>query len=151
MILEEWKQLCRKAWEKQCDYLQIDRFAKIGKGRFTMRNCNRNIECSSETTLFKFFYISTIYAIKNKEDIKDLEVLDNLQSKVEQVRLVEKLGKQGYHYDIKELFEPITNTIIDVSEDLTRTMIERSKENYKLLKIMNDRCIRASYLLSLLS
>ena len=30
MNLYEWKQLCRKAWENDYDYLQIDRFAKIG-------------------------------------------------------------------------------------------------------------------------
>ena len=28
MKVEEWKQLCRKAWENDYDYLQIDRFAK---------------------------------------------------------------------------------------------------------------------------
>ena len=28
MNLEEWKQLCRKAWENDYDYLQIGRFAK---------------------------------------------------------------------------------------------------------------------------
>ena len=38
MNLEEWKQLCRKAWENDYDYLQIDRFAKIGEGRYTIRN-----------------------------------------------------------------------------------------------------------------
>ena len=31
--LEEWKQLCRKAREKDYDCLQIDRFAKNGEGR----------------------------------------------------------------------------------------------------------------------
>ena len=28
MNLEEWKQLCRRAWENDYDYVQIDRFAK---------------------------------------------------------------------------------------------------------------------------
>ena len=46
-----------------------------------------------------------IYSIKNEDELKDLE---NLQSKVKQVRLIETLGKQGYHYDMKELIEPIT-------------------------------------------
>ena len=41
MNLEEWKQLCRKAWENDYDYLQIDRFAKIGEGGYTIRNCNK--------------------------------------------------------------------------------------------------------------
>ena len=54
MNLHEWKQLCRKAWENDCDYLQIDRFARIGEGRYTNRNCNKTayIEATSETLLF---------------------------------------------------------------------------------------------------
>ena len=32
MNLGEWKQLCHKVWENDYDYLQIDRFAKIGEG-----------------------------------------------------------------------------------------------------------------------
>ena len=32
MNLEEWKQLCRKAWGNDYDYLQIDSFAKTGEG-----------------------------------------------------------------------------------------------------------------------
>ena len=32
MNFEEWKQFCRKAWENGYDYLQIDRFAKMGGG-----------------------------------------------------------------------------------------------------------------------
>ena len=59
MNLEEWKQLCRKAWENYYDYLQIGRIAKVGKGRYTIRNCNRTtyIECTPETKLFHFFFI----------------------------------------------------------------------------------------------
>ena len=54
MNLEEWKQLCRKAWENDYDYLQINRFDKIGNGRFTIRNCNKNyyIKCTPETKPF---------------------------------------------------------------------------------------------------
>ena len=51
---EEWKQLCRKAWENDYDYLQIDRYSKIGERRYTIRNCNKNtyIECTPETKPF---------------------------------------------------------------------------------------------------
>ena len=54
MNFEEWKQLCRKACENDYDYLQIARFAKIGMGRYTVRNCNKNIyiECTAETKFF---------------------------------------------------------------------------------------------------
>ena len=52
--LEEWKQLCRKAWENDYEYLQINRFDQIGNGRYIIRNCNKNvyIECTSETKRF---------------------------------------------------------------------------------------------------
>ena len=57
------------------------------------------------------------------------------------------------------MFEPVFKTIKNVSEDVIKTMILPSKENNKalevlnnkLLKIMNDRGILASYLMSLLS
>ena len=54
MNLEEWKQLFRKSSENDYDYLQIDRFAKIGNGRYTIRNCNEKnyTECTPETKPF---------------------------------------------------------------------------------------------------
>ena len=54
MNLDEWKSLCRNAWENECEYLQIDRFAKIGEGRYTIRNSRRNTytECTPETKSF---------------------------------------------------------------------------------------------------
>ena len=52
--LEEWKQLCRKAWENDYDYLQTDRFAEIGESRYSIRNCNETsyIERTPETKPF---------------------------------------------------------------------------------------------------
>ena len=38
MNLEEWKQLYRTAWENDFDYSQVDRFSKIGDGRYTIEN-----------------------------------------------------------------------------------------------------------------
>ena len=43
MNLEEWKQSRRKAWGNDYDYLQIDRFAKIVDGIYTITNCNKTI------------------------------------------------------------------------------------------------------------
>ena len=58
MNLEEWKQLCRKAWENDYDFLQIDRFANIGNGRYTIRYCNKTnyTECIPETKPFSLSY-----------------------------------------------------------------------------------------------
>ena len=54
MSLEERKPLCCKSWENEYDYLQLDRFAKIRNGRYTIRNCNKStyIECTPETKTF---------------------------------------------------------------------------------------------------
>ena len=59
-----------------------------------------------------------IYAIKIKVEVKDLHETEDLQSKIEQVRLIEKLGKQGFRYDIIELFEPITKTVRDSNQKI---------------------------------
>ena len=84
MNLEEWKKLCRKAWENDYDDLQLDRFTEIGKGMYTIRICNKNtyIEGIPETKHFYFLYINMINAIKNKDKTKDLEELEDLQSTV---------------------------------------------------------------------
>ena len=60
---------------------------------------------------------------------------------------------------MKKVFEPVTKSIKDVSEEMTRTITEtfnnnnRAIENLnnKLLEIMNDRGIIASYSMSPLS
>ena len=72
------------------------------------------------------------------------------------MRLQEKLGKQNFHEDMKKVFEPITKSLENTSQDITKTITETSVKNSqaienldnKLLEIMNDRGIIASYLLS---
>ena len=67
--------------------------------------------------------------------------------------------KQTFHADMKKVFKPVTESIKDVSEDVTRTRTETSKENNKglsnltdkLLEILNDVGILAFYLFSPLS
>ena len=54
MYLQEWKQLCRKAWEIDYEYVQVDRFTKVGEGRYSLRNCKKSAytECIPETKPF---------------------------------------------------------------------------------------------------
>ena len=54
MKLQDWKQLCRRAWQNDYDYLRIDSFAEIGEARYTIRNCNKTsfIEVISEKKTF---------------------------------------------------------------------------------------------------
>ena len=48
--------------------------------------------------------------------------------------MVEKLGKQGFHYDIKELFEPIRKTVTDTSQKL----LEETKINTKAIENLDQ-------------
>ena len=52
MNLQEKKKLCLKAWDSGC--LQTDRFARLGEGKFIIRNSNKTIyiECTPQTKPF---------------------------------------------------------------------------------------------------
>ena len=42
MNYDEWKELCKMAWEEKYNYLQIDRLKEPNEGRYTIRNANSN-------------------------------------------------------------------------------------------------------------
>ena len=100
-----------------------------------------------------------LYSIKNIEELEKLNELVSLQNRVKVDRLQDKLGKQNFHENMKKVFEPVTKSIKDVSEEVTKTMTENSIKinqalenfNNKLLEIMIDRGILASYLMATLS
>ena len=100
-----------------------------------------------------------LYSIKDRDYLENLEELVSLQDQVKVVRLQDKLGKQNFHEDMKKVFEPVTKSLENTSENLTKAITETSIENNlaienindKLLEIMNDRCILATYLMSPLS
>ena len=97
-----------------------------------------------------------LYSIKDREDLENLNELIPLQDQVKTVRLQDKLGKQNFHEDMKKVFEPVTKSLENTSQDITKTITEASLKNNqaienldnKLLEIMNDRGVIASYLLS---
>ena len=97
-----------------------------------------------------------LYSIKDREDLENLNKLVALQDQVKTVRLQDKLGKQNFHEDMKKVFEPITKSLENSSRDITKFITETSVKNNqaienldnKLLEIMNDRVIIASFLLS---
>ena len=100
-----------------------------------------------------------LYSIKDREDLENLNELTSLQDQVKTVRLQDKLGKQNFHEDMKKVFEPVTKSLEYTSQDITKTISETSLKNNqaienlnnKLLEIMNDRGILATYLMSPLS
>ena len=100
-----------------------------------------------------------LYSIKDREDLEKLEDLVSLQEQVKVVKLQDKLGKQNFHEDMKKVFEPVTKSLENTSENITKTLTETSIKNNlaieninnNLLEIMNDRGILATYLMSPLS
>ena len=100
-----------------------------------------------------------LYAIKNREDLENLEELASLENQVKVVKLQDKLGKQNFHEDMKKVFEPVTKSLENTSENITKAITETSIKNNlaieninnNLLEIMNDRGILATYLMSPLS
>ena len=100
-----------------------------------------------------------LYSIKDREDLENLEALASLQDQVKVVRLQDKLGKQNFHEDMKKVFELVTKSLENASENLTKAITESSIKNnlaienlkHKLLEIMNDRGILATYLMGPLS
>ena len=100
-----------------------------------------------------------LYSIKDREDLENVNEFVSLQDQVKTVRLQDKLGKQNFHEDMKKVFEPVTKSIENTSENLTKSITESSIKNNqaienlntKLLEIMNDRGILARYKMSPLS
>ena len=93
---------------------------------------------------------------KDREELETSNELVSLQNQVKAVRLQDKLGKQKFHEVMKKVFEPVTESLENTSQDITKTITETSIENNqalenlnnKLLEIMNDRGILASYFMS---
>ena len=108
---------------------------------------------------YKILVFHMLYSIKEREDLEKLEEVASLQNQVKAVRLQDKLGKQNFHEEMKKVFEPVTKTFKDVSDDVTKTMMITSIKNNqaienldnKRLGIMNDRGILATHLMSPLS
>ena len=80
--LEEWREVSRRARENDYDYLQIDRFSKIGEVRYTIETCSKTTftECTPETKHFRL--TKMLYSIKNIDDLENLEELGSVQNQV---------------------------------------------------------------------
>ena len=72
-----------------------------------------------------------LYLIKNIEDFEILNELVSFENPVKNVKLQDKLGKQNFHENMEKVFEPVTKSINDVSEEATKTMTEESIKKIK--------------------
>ena len=107
-----------------------------------------------KTNTFTFF--QRTFPIRNVEDLQNLNEAVSLQNQVKVVRLQDKLGKQNIHEDLREVFEPITKSLENTSDKITKTITEHSINNNKAienlneknLELMNDKGLMAPYLTS---
>ena len=57
-----------------------------------------------------------MYSIHTRDDLEKLKKLHETKSLVHKERLKEKLGKQDFHYDLEEVFEPVTTKQVESNE-----------------------------------
>ena len=78
-------------------------------------------------------------SIKYREDLENLNELVSLQDQVKTVRLQDKLGKQNFHEDMKKVFEPITKSLENTSQDITKTITETSVKNNQAIENLDNK------------
>ena len=57
-----------------------------------------------------------MYSIHTRDDLEKLKKLQETKSLIFKERLKEKLGKQDFHYDLEEVFEPVTTKQVESNE-----------------------------------
>ena len=70
-----------------------------------------------------------LFPIRNVEDLQNLNDAISLQNEVKVVRLQDKLGKQNFHEDMKKVFEPVTKSLENTTENLAKAITESSIDN----------------------
>ena len=63
-----------------------------------------------------------LYSIKNMEELENLNELVSLQTRVNEVRLQDKLREQNSDQNTKFFFEPMTDAIKNTSDIFEKTI-----------------------------
>ena len=82
-----------------------------------------------------------MFPIRNVEDLQKLNEAVSLQNQVKVVILQDKLGKQNFHEDLKEVLEPNTKSLDNTSEKITKTITETSNKNNKAISNLNEKVL----------
>ena len=72
-----------------------------------------------------------MYSIHTRDDLEKLKKLQETKSSLKAERLKEKLGKQDFHYDLEEVFEPVT-------ENQKKSQNQTKLESEKQLQALRD-------------
>ena len=84
-----------------------------------------------------------LFPIKNREDLEKINETVSLQNQVKVVRLQDKLGEQKFHEDMEKVYEPLTNAIKNVSENISKTLAESSINNNKAIENLNEKVLES--------
>ena len=82
-----------------------------------------------------------MFPIRNVEELQKLNDTVSLQDQVKVVRLQDKLGRQNFHEDMEEVFEPLTNTLKKTSENISKTITETSNKNNEAISDLNEKIL----------
>ena len=82
-----------------------------------------------------------LYPSKNREGLEKREELASLQNRVEDLRLQDKLGKQNHHEIVKNRYEPLTNTIKVIFQEITKTITKFSIKNNPAISDLNQKVL----------
>ena len=83
-----------------------------------------------------------LFPIKDREDLENLNELLSLQNQVKAVRLQDRLSKQNFQEDMKKVFESVTKSLENTSQDLAKTITETSIKNNQALEKLNPQTSR---------
>ena len=72
-----------------------------------------------------------MYSIHNRDDLEKLKKMQETKSSLKAERLKEKLGKQDFHYDMEEVFEPVT-------ENQKQNISKQQELSEKQIQVLRD-------------
>ena len=79
-----------------------------------------------------------MYSIHTRDDLEKLKKLQETKSLLHKERLKEKLGKQDFHYDLEEVFEPVTTKQVESNEKQLQAIDKQTQGLHKQLKIRQE-------------
>ena len=82
-----------------------------------------------------------MFPIRNRNDLEKIKKLKETKSLIKAERLKEKLGKQDFHYDMEEVFEPVTENQkqqIQTNENNINQQTQAINDQTKAVKDSSD-------------
>ena len=80
-----------------------------------------------------------MYSIHNRDDLEKFKKLQETKSSLKAERLKEKLGKQDFHYDMEEVFEPVTVMQLEA----TKNQKQLSEKQIQALRDSSQTAVQA--------